>query len=449
VRWWRGVCFRMGATASCGPRRVRVADEQTEVVTTQLTESTRHKPLTKVGEFRIGKLLGRGAFGAVYEGIDANGRLVAIKVLDKSLLKRRASMARGPNPLLDGVKREIAVMKQIRHPNCVHLFAVIDDPEGDRIFLVMEKLSGGEVMAPENLPVGSTHLTIPAARAVFRDLLLGLEYLHGNGILHRDIKPENLVFIERPSARYLDPHSSSHHSRSHREGRSLSPINHFKRVSARDRSESPGFKRMTMGDSHGDTSFGDEEVLPPRVKLLDFGVAMLCEVSTSSEGDGKAKANDSIEKSAGTPAFFAPEMCAKGTYRGRPADLWGCGVTLCMLVCGKPPFESDNMPGLFEKIQKGDPTLPIGISPSLRSLLYMLLRKSPDARPTVQALRNDDWVTNGGIEPMDEQLSTTIDLSEDDIKRAMFDLSVGMHVFRVKGKLSRWSERASDFQRAG
>jgi serine/threonine protein kinase len=31
------------------------------------------------------------------------------------------------------------------------------------------------------------------ARALFRQLLLGLNYLHTNGVVHRDLKPENIL----------------------------------------------------------------------------------------------------------------------------------------------------------------------------------------------------------------------------------------------------------------
>ena len=96
---------------------------------------------------------------------------------------------------------------------------------------------------------------------------------------------------------------------------------------------------------------GEREEPPPRVKLLDFGVAQLCEVTTTV--DGTTVADDSIQKSGGTPAFYAPEMCLKGEYRGRPADIWACGVTLCMLVGGRLPFDADNIPALFGRSAVG------------------------------------------------------------------------------------------------
>ena len=48
-------------------------------------------------------------------------------------------------------------------------------------------------MHKDNLPPGQEHLPESAARQIFRDLLIGLEYLHAQGIIHRDIKPENIL----------------------------------------------------------------------------------------------------------------------------------------------------------------------------------------------------------------------------------------------------------------
>lgn len=51
------------------------------------------------------------------------------------------------------------------------------------------------------------------------------------------------------------------------------------------------------------------------VKLADFGTGQIIEN------------NDMINKSAGTPAFTAPEACVEGDFSGFAADVWACGVT--------------------------------------------------------------------------------------------------------------------------
>ena len=81
----------------------------------------------------------------------------------------------------------------------------------------------------------------------------------------------------------------------------------------------------------------------PLVKLLDFGIAQMCPVTDGEEGQ-KGRVDDSVMKSGGTPAFYAPEMMQKGAYHGRPADVWAAGVSLCMMVSGKLPFEADDLP---------------------------------------------------------------------------------------------------------
>ncbi|KAL3917466.1 MAG: hypothetical protein SGPRY_006393 [Prymnesium sp.] len=151
----------------------------------------------------------------------------------------------------------------------------------------------------------------------------------------------------------------------------------------------------------------------------------------------------------------------KESYRGRPADIWACGITLCMLLSGKLPFEAEHMPALFEKIQKEDPKLPReAAKPELIHLLHKLLRKmnlsyaypvllysaqSPDARPTVTALRHDEWVTKRHTHPMSEPLNVTIDLSDDDIKRCaagrLREFEIGLAFKEMREALDRsWGE---------
>jgi len=145
--------------------------------------------IKKVNGYEVKASLGKGAFGEVFLG-KKDGGTFAIKVLRKSALKRQRTGKTGS--ALDSVKYEIATMKKIAHPNCVHMFDVILDPTHDEIYLVLEFVEGG--CSQKNDKEGKP---IPLAeRAIWshmRHLVLGLEYLHMHAIVHRDIKPDNLL----------------------------------------------------------------------------------------------------------------------------------------------------------------------------------------------------------------------------------------------------------------
>jgi hypothetical protein len=162
--------------------------------------------------------------------------------------------------------------------------------------------------------------------------------------------------------------------------------------------------------------------LPP-VKLLDFGVSQVCvdalDASKTPKKEKKKRFDDSILKATGTPAFYSPEMCVGKPFHGRPADVWAAGVTLCMLVSGELPFPSDNMPDMWRKIKEEPPTLPPSLSAPLREILTEMLQKNPNKRPTVAALRQHTWVTNGGTDPMPEQKHLPLEISDDDIMQAV------------------------------
>lgn len=108
----------------------------------------------------------------------------------------------GGNPLYL-IKEEIAIMKKLNHDNLVSLIEVLDDPNEDSLYMVLEMCKKGVVMK-----VGMEKKADPyddeSCRCWFRDLILGIEYLHAQGVVHRDIKPDNLLLTEDDVLKIVD-----------------------------------------------------------------------------------------------------------------------------------------------------------------------------------------------------------------------------------------------------
>lgn len=118
----------------------------------------------------------------------------AMKVMSKSHLKKRRLVGKGMSAdHWEQVMREISIMKKLHHPNIVKLYEVMDDPNVDQLYLILEYMEGGCVL---DLSTSTTPLPTDLARLYFRDIVLGLSYLHSQNIVHRDIKPENLLVKE-------------------------------------------------------------------------------------------------------------------------------------------------------------------------------------------------------------------------------------------------------------
>jgi len=94
-------------------------------------------------------------------------------------------------------------MKKLYHPNLVTLIEVLDDPDEDSLYMVMEYCKNGVVMK-----VGLEERADPydeeRCRLWFRDMILGMEYLHAQGIIHRDIKPDNCLVTEDDVLKIVD-----------------------------------------------------------------------------------------------------------------------------------------------------------------------------------------------------------------------------------------------------
>lgn len=122
----------------------------------------------------VAQVLGEGAYGEVRLLVHARtGAAVALKV----------SRAGGVE-----AAREAALQRALRHPHVLRCL-------GERVhqglhYMFLEYAQGGELFDRIEPDVGMSE---SSARRYWRQLLAGLQYLHGRGVAHRDIKPENLL----------------------------------------------------------------------------------------------------------------------------------------------------------------------------------------------------------------------------------------------------------------
>ncbi|GAB0494185.1 hypothetical protein MMPV_005475 [Pyropia vietnamensis] len=97
------------------------------------------------------------------------------------------------------VRREVAVMKALRHKNIVRLYEVLTSSK--HIYLVMELVTGGELF---DIISDRGRLSEAEARTYFQQLVCGIDYCHRRLVYHRDLKPENLMLGEDGALKIVD-----------------------------------------------------------------------------------------------------------------------------------------------------------------------------------------------------------------------------------------------------
>nr|XP_023014647.1 calcium/calmodulin-dependent protein kinase kinase 1-like isoform X2 [Leptinotarsa decemlineata]XP_023014648.1 calcium/calmodulin-dependent protein kinase kinase 1-like isoform X2 [Leptinotarsa decemlineata] len=169
----------------------------------------------QLNQYKLMDSIGQGSYGIVKLAYnEEDDTHYAMKILSKKkLLKKSGMFSRLPparkdsrsgsspvNHPLQKVYREIAILKKLDHPNVVKLVEVLDDPVEDHLYLVFELLEGGQVLeVPTDTPLDEEK-----AWTYFRDVVLGIEYLHYQRIIHRDIKPANLLLSDEDRVQIAD-----------------------------------------------------------------------------------------------------------------------------------------------------------------------------------------------------------------------------------------------------
>ncbi|HLA85076.1 MAG TPA: protein kinase [Thermoguttaceae bacterium] len=146
----------------------------------------------RLGPYRLGRRLGRGGMGAVYEGVnEETGERVAVKVL--------GAQFSGEADFRDRFASEIETLHRLRHPNIVRLFGF--GQQDDQLFYAMELVDG--VSLEEELQQGR-RFQWPEVLRIAQQTCDALRHAHDRGVIHRDIKPANLLLAADESVKLSD-----------------------------------------------------------------------------------------------------------------------------------------------------------------------------------------------------------------------------------------------------
>ncbi|EPY74314.1 doublecortin kinase 2-like protein [Camelus ferus] len=269
---------------------------------------------TLLEKYKIGKVIGDGNFAVVKECMDrSTGKEFALKIIDKAKCCGKEHL----------IENEVSILRRVKHPNIIMLVEEMET--ATELFLVMELVKGGDLF---DAITSSTKYTERDGSAMVYNLASALRYLHALSIVHRDIKPENLLLQHGTSCKTLSK-ACLPDITPDALGRVVSTI--------RDKVYVP---TTFISQGLGQCQVCEYPDGTKSLKLGDFGLA------TVVEGP--------LYTVCGTPTYVAPEIIAETGY-GLKVDIWAAGVITYILLCGFPPFRSENnlQEDLFDQILAG------------------------------------------------------------------------------------------------
>ena len=151
--------------------------------------------IKQLGRYKINGVLGKGAMGLVYDGVDPQlNRRVAIKTiltasLDEATAKHYTMR----------FKKEVRAVAKVNHPNIVQVYDF--GTEGDLAYIVMEYIQGREL---KDALDKKERFDLRAMFQMMAQLLGALDSAHAAGVIHRDIKPANVMLDSKGNVKLAD-----------------------------------------------------------------------------------------------------------------------------------------------------------------------------------------------------------------------------------------------------
>jgi serine/threonine protein kinase len=297
-------------------------------------------------KYRIDRVLGKGAMGAVYLATHlGTTRIVALKLINPEFDARDEFLIR--------FRREAVAAGSLRHPNIVNVtdFGVADLQGTQLPYLVMEYLDGQTL---SNYQAQHGPMPLDQVVDVVDQIALALDKAHAAGVVHRDLKPDN-IWMESNGRRGFN-------------------------VKVLDF----GIAKMVSGENDHVAEAVDFVPSIVAAAIDEPGRTMTVGGATDELGEISSDLKTRPGAILGTPAYMSPEQCL-----GKPvdyrADIYSLAVITYELVAGRRPFRGKTVAELLTQHAIAPVPSPRDVdaemSEPLAAVVMRGLEKNPEDRP--------------------------------------------------------------------